>query len=105
MTTVRRGTTGTVVHGGTTGRAPGGSTATATVASFGTLGRHDLVHGGGAEQLVSESSRLELLFRPWHSFSTLVPLFDVRPMEADDHAIFSYSPLELFFAPVRRWCT
>ena len=50
-------------------------------------------------QLVSESSRLELLFRHWHSFSTLVPLFDVRPMEADDHAIFSYSPLELFFRP------
>ena len=50
-----------------------------------------------AQQLVSESSRLELFFRPWHSFSTLVPLFDVRPMEADDHAIFSYSPLELCF--------
>ena len=31
------------------------------------------------QQLVSESSRLELFFRPWHSFSTLVPLFDVRP--------------------------
>ena len=30
-------------------------------------------------QLVSESSRLELFFRPWHSFSTLVQLFDVRP--------------------------
>jgi hypothetical protein len=48
------------------------------------------------QQLVSESSRLELFFRPWHSFSTLVPLFDVRPWKLMITPFFNVRPWNCF---------
>ena len=48
------------------------------------------------EHMVSESSRLELFVRPWHSFSTLVPLFDVRPWTLMITPFFHVRPWNCF---------